>query len=337
MYDFVDTEAREQLRTRVAALKRPSTYPGDVHCVEPIETHMSWVFLTERHAYKLKKPIRSSYFDYTTLEARQRACQTEVELNRRLAESVYLGVVSVTVNGTNRIWIDAEGKPIDWLVKMQRLPRRRMLDSCIERDDLEIDDIDRLAARLTRFYAAGEGAGFEKSEYRRAIDTDIAAKGVSLKKPQYGLQHKSVDDAVGRLHQWVNEHRRLLESRAGYTVDAHGDLRPEHVCLMDEPLVIDCLEFDRSLRLLDPVCELSFLALECRRLGAAWIGDVLLSTYAELSGDKPPNRLVCFYQGYHALIRAAVALWHLDDDGVDEIEKWRRRGRWYVSEIRRLL
>lgn len=116
--------ARKRLAATVAALRRPESYPGDVRSVEAIETHMSWVFLTESRAYKLEKPMRTAVLDHTTIEARERACHTELRLNRQLAASVYLAVVPVVaVEGDLRV--GAAGTPIDWLVEMRRLPRDR--------------------------------------------------------------------------------------------------------------------------------------------------------------------------------------------------------------------
>jgi aminoglycoside phosphotransferase family enzyme len=128
---------------------------------------------------------------------------------------------------------------------------------------------------------------------------------------------------------WLTAEADLLKLRARRVVDAHGDLRPEHICLEQEPVVIDCLEFDRSLRLLDPASELCFLALECQRLGMGWIGRHLLDAYVDLTGDNVPATLMGFYQSYHALVRAAVAAWHLDDCPEDT-SRWQERAGWYL-------
>jgi aminoglycoside phosphotransferase family enzyme len=168
---------------------------------------------------------------------------------------------------------------------------------------------------------------------------DIADKATTLQQPHYGLDVADVQAVLYGQARWLGRHAELLSARAGLLVDGHGDLRPEHVCLREPtPVVIDCLEFDRELRRLDPVSELSFLALECRRLGAAWIGERLLQRYAEMSHDQASTLLIRFYQSHHALVRATVAVWHLDDDAVvDEAERWRERGRRYLEIARELL
>jgi aminoglycoside phosphotransferase family enzyme len=329
--------ARARLAATVAALRRPSSYPGKVWQVEAIETHMSWVFLTQTHAYKLKKPIRTPVLDHTTIEARRRACETELELNRRLAPKVYLEVVPL-VSSARGVRLEQEGEPIDWLVKMVRLPREDMLDARIERGVIRTAEIDGLAAVLANFYATAERAALDPSSYRYRITADIESKSTSLEQRRYGLSTADIHAVVADQARWLVHHGGLLDARAAKVVDAHGDLRPEHICLeLPKPVVIDCLEFDRDLRLLDPLSELAFLALECRRLEAEWIGEQLLATYADRSGDHPPPGLVPFYQSHHALVRAAIAVWHLDDDSLGESDRWRTRGAWYLHTARRLL
>jgi len=229
--------------------------------------------------------------------------------------------------------LEQPGPPLDWLVKMRRLPRDRMLDACIERGAVRRDEVAGLAAVLARFYATAERAPSIGSEYRDRIAADIEAKGASLEQARYGLRLEDIRALVGMQQRWLAQHAALLEARAACVVDAHGDLRPEHVCLVEKatPVIIDCLEFNRALRLLDPISELSFLALECRRLEATWIGEQLLSEYAQTSGELVLETLIAFYQSYHALVRAAVAVWHLDDEALHPSDRWRQRASRYLQ------
>lgn len=329
--------ARAHLAKIVEALRHPATYPDAVSRIDAIETHMSWVFLTDAHAWKLKKPIRTATLDFTTLEGRRRACEVELALNRRLAPDVYLGVVPLIMfDGIARL--GGVGEPAEWLVQMRRLPHDRMLDACIARGTVSPDDIDRLATTLARFYGTTERAPIGGAAYRRAIVADIASKCASIEQPRYGLRVDSIRAASAGLERWLAQHGAMLDARGAHVVDAHGDLRPEHICL-EAPLakVIDCLEFNRNLRLLDPLSELAFLALECRRLGSASVGERVLARCSALMGEQPDAGLISFYQSCHALIRAAVAVWHLDDDALDRSDSWQERGAWYVDVARTLL
>lgn len=331
---YLSPEGREHLAELVTALRQPAAHGGAVARVDAIETHMSWVFLTETHAYKLKKPIRTELLDHTTLAARWQACATELQLNRRLARSVYLDVVPV-VRSARQLRVQDEGvapgEIVDWLVKMRRLPAERMLDVAIEHNAVSEDDVDRVAATLGEFFLGADAVALDGCHYREQIARDIAAKRASLAHTRYGLDSADIDAVYAGQHEWLARHGGLLEERAARVVDGHGDLRPEHVCLETPPVIIDCLEFSAQLRALDPISELSFLALECRRLGAEWIGDRMLADYVVRTGDRAPAELIPFYQSHHALIRAALAVWHLDDDVGDEAaERYRERARGYL-------
>ncbi|MDH4065134.1 MAG: hypothetical protein OEW19_12095, partial [Acidobacteriota bacterium] len=118
---------------------------------------------------------------------------------------------------------------------------------------------------------------------------------------------------------------------AGHIVEGHGDLRPEHIWLDPEPAVLDCVEFDRPLRLMDPADELAFLALECERLGAPEVGGWFLDTYVEATGDAPPVSLLKFYRVYRSLRRATIAARHLDDPAVKDAGRFLERARRYLE------
>ena len=124
----------------------------------------------------------------------------------------------------------------------------------------------------------------------------------------------------------------LLLSRltAGRIVEGHGDLRPEHIYLGDPPAAIDCLEFSRRLRLLDPFEELAFLGMECAVLGAAWVGALLVARCAARLSDPIPDRVVAFYAAFRAAMRARQALTHLLDPTPREPAKWQPLARRYI-------
>jgi aminoglycoside phosphotransferase family enzyme len=325
------------LEDELAQLLRPATYEAHLEGVERvervdgIETHMSWVFLTETRVYKLKKPVRTRFLDYGTLAARRRCCLAEVQLNRRLAARVYLGVVGLMRAPDGTLRIGGEGTVVDWLVEMQRLPADRMLDVQIRRGTIDAGVLRRAAEALATFYRGAEPAGWSADEYHRRLQATVLHTRDELRRPRYRLPAGSIDAVAEAQLAMLTRHSSLLAARAGRVVDAHGDLRPEHVCLVPEPVIIDCLEFDRDLRLLDPLSELAFLRLECERLGAPAVGAAFLDVYAEVTGDRAAPELMAFYRGHHAGLRAMIAAWHLDDSAIDAHEKWRARARHYLQ------
>ncbi|MBI3915832.1 MAG: hypothetical protein HY322_02345 [Betaproteobacteria bacterium] len=139
------SETREfPITEKVAFLRRPEAYAPAPHRVDVVETHMSWVFLADALVYKLKKPVRYEFLDFSTLEARRLNCQREVELNRRLAPDVYRGTVPLTLRSDGSLRLGGPGTTIEWLVEMRRLPADRMLDAAIRSHSVEPADVRAL-------------------------------------------------------------------------------------------------------------------------------------------------------------------------------------------------
>jgi aminoglycoside phosphotransferase family enzyme len=293
---------------------------------------MSWVFLTETDAWKLKKPVRSEYLDFSTPEARRRNCEEEVRLNRRLAPAVYLGVVPLALANRGHLKLGGQGQPIDWLVHMRRLPSDRMLDRAIADGTWTEESVRTVGMRLSAFYTKqASPVPMTGAEYRTQLSGDLVAARIELSRSEYGLPTDLVKSAVTLQLMRLGRDADLLDARAGKIVEAHGDLRPEHICLEAEPVIIDCLEFNVAVRILDPASELMFLGLECDRLGAPQVGALVLETYSNLTGDKPPLELLDFYKSYHACIRAKIAIWHLQDHDSVSSEKWTTRAIDYLN------
>ena len=104
------------LEQLIEDLTKPSAVPRSPAPAEVRQTHISVVFLHGDRAFKLKKPVDLGFLDYTTLEHRRRLCHAELELNRRLAPDVYLGVVPVTLEHGKAVF-NGEGEIVDWAVE----------------------------------------------------------------------------------------------------------------------------------------------------------------------------------------------------------------------------
>lgn len=322
------------LAAKVAFLSQPAAYPEPTSSVRPVETHMSWVFLLDRHAYKLKKPVRLPYLDFSTVALRKHFCAEEVRLNRRLSDGIYLGVVPLARDDAGALRLATGAPAVDWLVRMRRLPAERMLDRLVADGSLAADDLARVVTRLAWFYRASPRVPTAADAYVARFADGIDANAEALRSPAYGLPAADVAAVCARQRAALAALAPRLAARASRVVEAHGDLRPEHICVEAQPQVIDALEFARDLRLLDPVDELGYLALECERLGAAWAREPVLATYAALTGDAPDDAVVAFYQSHRACVRAKIAAWHLDDDGVRERAHWAARAGEYLRLAR---
>lgn len=322
---------------KVRALSNPTTYGRGIEHVEAHQTHMSWVFLAGSRVYKLKKPIVRPHLDFGTIERRRHFCEEEVRLNRRLAAPTYLGVVPLCRDADARYRLGGPGQIVDWLVEMQRLPREAMLDERIARRRVAPADVERLGDRLAAFYAglSAEAAGgvcADRQSRELARDADMLAV------PALGVAEQAapvLEAAAAALERCLP----MLEmrGRGGRIVEGHGDLRPEHVCLVEPLQIIDCLEFDRDFRLVDPYDEVRYLGLECAVLGAAWIGPILLDRLRARLGDPPPPELLSLYAGLRALTRARLCLAHLLETPVRLPEKWRPLALSYLAEAEQAL
>lgn len=296
---------------------------------------MSWVFLTAGRAYKFKKPVRADFLDYSTLSARETCCREEVRLNRRLAPSIYLEAIPIRMDEHGGLAIDgpAGGAIVEWLVVMRRLPAERMLDRAIRDGTLCMAELGAVLDYLFDFYVAAEPVDLDVDRKISILRAQLEGNAKVLRDPLCRLPAETVDDVLDALRGVVSArpHWFLEPFETRRIIEGHGDLRPEHVCLATPPAIIDCLEFNRDLRLLDPFEELCFLALECRQLGADDIAAHIVDRYSDRTGIRPSRALLNFYTAHRATIRARLALSHLYDKGPVDTVKWLAKGQAYIE------
>ncbi len=320
------------LAAKLAFLRDPSSYPDQPARVEAIETHMAWVFLTDRFAYKLKKPVRYPYLDFSTLAAREFYCHEEVRLNQRLAPGVYLGVAALNLSN-GRLVLNGEGEAVDWLVFMRRLPRARMLDRLLRQQTLEVRQLEHLAQRLADFYRNCVPERLSGETYRQRYRQAVLVNLRELERLRPFCRSYDVC-RLGQLQLHFLERRaHWFDARAGEgrVVEGHGDLRPGHVCFEQSwPLIIDCLEFNRAFRVLDSADETAYLAMECAWLGYPEAGGRFLQFYDRYSGDELPPPLRYFYMVYRATLRGRLALARLRELPQDLWLPWCQRGWRYL-------
>jgi aminoglycoside phosphotransferase family enzyme len=317
---------------KVAFLRDPASYPHAPSLVEVKETHMAWVFLAGGRVYKMKKPVRYAFLDFSTLGARAHVVSEEIRLNRRLAPGVYLGRVALTADPGGRLRLGGTGRVVEWLVAMRRLPEARMLDRLIEAGGVAPGALAPLAARLVRFYGDLPGEEIAPEEHLSRLEAQHRETARVLRDPRFALDGRRLDAVIDGFERALEAARPALEARvrAGRIVEGHGDLRPEHVCLSEPPAIIDCLEFDRTLRLVDPFDEIAFLGMEAARLGDDGVFPFLRERLAEGLPDDPGDALLGLYWRYRALLRARLSLLHLVEPNPREPEKWRPQAWTYV-------
>ena len=326
------TDSKELRVAKLDFLQSPGTYPDAPDHIEVVETHFAWVFLSRNFAYKLHKPIRFHELDYSSAEKRRDGCTRALHLNRRLAPRTYLDVVPLT-RSDSRLRLDGDGEPIDWLLRMRRLPEDRMLDRRLEAGDASRHELASIVRRLAAFYQETEVAPWSPAEYRAALRRSVLHYGEQLSALPAEIDVSVSDRLVAAQLGFIDGHASLLEERArqGHVVDAHGDLRPEHISISDDPEIIDCLEFSDQLRWLDTAEEICFLALECERLGRPATAKQLHAMYRLETENPVADSLLGFYSSRRALIRAVLCAWHLEAPYFAGTEsRWIGRMHWYL-------
>ena len=321
------------LEEKVAFLCTPTAYSHRVDAaVVCRETHMSWVFLAGEKVYKLKKPVRFPYLDFSTLDRREAACRAELVLNRRLAADIYEDVVPLVWSDVG-LSIGGGGQVVDWLVVMRRLDETQTLEHGLATGKLPVWKLSRLAKRLVQFYRHARvvhvSANVHLANWRR----QLAYNRHVLLNPLLGMPFGKVAFVDHLQRRFLVERSSSIARRMRHQhiVEGHGDLRPEHIWLDDEVRIIDCLEFNAALRVVDPFDEIAFLCLECERLGAPRVGEYIRRHTIYALADDITDELFTFYHCYRAALRARLAIAHLLEPQPRTPEKWPRLARAYLD------
>jgi aminoglycoside phosphotransferase family enzyme/predicted kinase len=288
----------------VAALRRHlQARHGEVPL---IETHISWVLLAGDHAYKLKKPVRFGFLDFSTLALRRRFCAEEVRLNRRLAPDLYLGVVPVRAGARGPSW-HGRGPVLDVAVKMRRMAPRTLASERLADGTLTAGELAAFGRRLAAFHAGAAAAspdsGFGSparvcDDTLQAVDRLAALIGAEACKPLRAWFAAQADRLVPR---WQ------ARQAAGRVREGHGDLHLDNVVHIGDALTaFDCIEFDPALRWIDTINDAGFLLMDLLAHGRGDLGFAFLDGWLEASGDHDGLDLLRHYLVYRAVVRALV-------------------------------
>ena len=295
----------------VAALRDPSFYSPAPDTVQVRETHASVVFLAGDRAYKVKKPVRMPFLDYSTRARRRRFCEAEVQLNARFAPDVYLGVRAVVDRGGELALADPDDPAaVEYVVAMRRLDDDSTLERLVERGAADASLAVRVGTLVADIHlsAPRAPAGYWSAAYvaeRLRENFDTTESDIAV------LVDRLTVDSVRRFSDtFVRTHGDLLDRRAagGMVRDVHGDLRAEHIVLEhDRLIIVDCIEFDDRLRRIDVIADLAFLTMDLERLAAVELAAAVQRSYAARTGDPDLHVLLPFYACYRAWVRAKVS------------------------------
>lgn len=270
--------------------------------VAAIETHLSEVFLGHERVYKRLKPVKFPFVDFSTSALRCAAAEEEFRKNKAISPSVYLGLADVVENG----------QLADRLIVMRRLRVEDQLTGLLNRPDAG-QVVRSVARRVARMHMGQPCLREEESQpaSSEAISQHWEENFVAL-EPVVGtiIDAASHERVMALARSWIGGRTQLLHDRidAGWIRDGHGDLRAEHVYCADEGVeLIDCVAFDKKLRIADVLSDVAFLAMDLERLAGPGASLALMRAWGEFTGESHPSSLAHFYVAYRAHVRAKVA------------------------------
>ena len=306
------------------ALLDPRIYPDHPRVVKFIETHISLLFLTGNHVYKVKKPVDFGFLDFTSLEKRKLFCEEEVRLNRRPSPDIYLGVVRITREG-NRILLDGKGEWVECAVKMKQIPEEFLMDKLLERRKVTPRMIEAVSERLAKFYFRAETNDLIKSfgEPKRVKqDTDENFEQTE-KYIDLAIPREVYEEVKRRTNEFFETKKEVFRQRiaSDRIRDCHGDLRLEHIFWRDGISIFDCIEFNERFRYTDVAADIAFLAMDLDYHGRQDLSQHLTRAFIGESGDHALMEVLDFYKCYRAYVRGKVESFRLDDPNIPKGQK----------------
>lgn len=335
------------MRSVLKSLLKPEAYPETTGKVELVQTHVSWIFLTDSHAYKIKKPVDFGFLNFSTIDRRRFYCNEEVKYNRRLCPNIYEGVVELRQTPAGAAFTDT-GQIIDYAVKMKRLPAERMLDRLVATNMVSAAELQEVARIIADFHRSAATSP-TISEYgtpdrllfnwNENFEQSVAFKNSTLPPAEREVIREWV-------YTFIKQHADLFEKRIrdGFIRECDGDIHLENICLVNgSAYIFDCIEFSERFRCCDTAADVAFLLMDLEFHNRRDLAHEVLTAYCVSSGDEEMTKLIDFYKVYRAFVRGKIESFHAMDSGIEQqgrtvatqkAIKYFRLARGYVERSR---
>ena len=308
----------------ISDLMKASAYPEPPGQVALIQTHISFIILTDSHVYKIKKPVNLGFLDFSTIEKRHFYCVQELELNRRLSPDIYLGLLEIRKRG-GHFFYGGKGELVDYAIKMKRIPEELMMLNLLKEGRVDRPMLEKVAGAIADFHE-GAQRGDDIAAYG---SPEIIKENI---KENFLQTEKYIGKTVSREKynvikeyalSFIENNELLFKKRMnkGKIRDCHGDIYMEHVCIADKIYIYDCIEFNDRFRYGDVASDIAFLAMDLDFHKEKKLSDGFVESYIRASGDEEIMLLIDFYKCYRACVRAKVDSFELDDPSLSEEEK----------------
>jgi len=326
------------IASMLEGLKQPSAYPHPISNLQLIQTHISWVFLTGEYAYKIKKPVKFSFLDFSTRERRKSLCEEEVRLNRRLCPDVYLGVVPITID--KHPSFGGTGFPMDYAVKMKQLPSDKIMSLLLNEGKVTEAHIRSIAKIIADFHSKIEIIHDKKYSSPEMCWNQVYDLFYTRETAEKACGMGSrIDFILQKSEEFIKKNRHLFLERQqkGFIRDCHGDLHSGNIFLTEPPIIFDCIEFSRDFRYNDTASEIAFMAMDLDAHGRKDFSQLFVSEYVRLTGDEGLRPLINYYLCYRANVRAKIAsltyAQHPSEEEKKKIEKYLLLAEEYAKRL----
>ncbi|HEK25532.1 MAG TPA: gluconokinase [Hydrogenobaculum sp.] len=281
---------------------------------ELIQTHSSFVIITDDVVYKIKKPVNFGFLDYSTLEKRKLYSYKELEINKRLCSDIYIDVLPISKIDDGYEFSDKN--IVEYAVKMKRVNDELFMINRLK--DLTNKDIENVAKRVARFHL----------ETKKVYDFDVynqmkfnTDENFEQTKEFIGktIEQEDYDFIKDKVNSFYQKHKDLFYKRQkeGYVVDGHGDIRLEHVVMVKDICIMDAIEFNDRFRIQDQINDMCFLSMELELKGYKDFAKIYEDAYKNATKDKDFEIFLDFYKCYRAYVRGKVTSFLLNDPHVE--------------------
>ena len=324
----------------VVFMLNPEVYSHQVDKVDLVQTHISYVLLAGEYVYKIKKSVNFGFLDFGDLAKRRFFCDEELRLNQRLCPEIYLEVLAVTREADGALALAGSGEPVEYLVKMSRMPESGMMGNLIERGELTKQHLDLIISKLVPFY--------RRAEHGEDITALGSAESVGVNVLENFDQTR---DFVGcsalsreqfdQIEAWSRDFLRrepLFKQRQqeGRICEGHGDLYSANICFSQDTervFIFDCIEFNLRFRCCDVASDIAFLAMDLDLHGLDELSRYFVEQFKAQADDPHLSDLLPFYCCYRAYVRGKIGLFTAHAPEVDSLTKEKslqQAGRYFA-------
>ncbi len=308
-------------------LLKPKFWGKDVKKVNLIQTHTSWVFLTGKYAYKIKKPVFFGFLDYTTLSARQYFCQEEFRINQILAPDIYYEVIPIVKIGS-KIKLSSKKnnyQVLDYAIKMRELPQETIMTNCLKANKINYSDVGEIARIIANFH----NKSISKPDFHKYGGTEIVKynwdENFAQTEPFIGItiSKKSFSEIRQRVEDFMINYEAIFQKRIrdAKIKQCHGDLHSRNIFIADKVYIFDCLEFNPRFAVSDVASEIAFFVMDLEFYKHKELADFFIARYLYYTNDWELLKVLDFYKCYRAYVRGKVTGFNLNDRGMSKSDK----------------